>query len=1425
MNVFLEQLNKDIEIIKSRMHDVFKQVVLFNVFKKKYLFLIISLSLLASSLSSFSLGVILGLIDSSSGYLGGGENVLVIYNEKARTPYTGRVPLYLEENLKKLDGVLEVSPEVITPTMVEKEIVMCRGADLSKFLNFQDLSLDVGDYWSKQDYNAPVAIAGASLANRLKLSVGSTIRVHSTMVDFNVKIRIVGIFSSQNSLLNDELLIPLQLAQKFAYDAFNHVTLFQVRYDPNVISKENLLKIVKEDHLLTVRLWKYNSTEVPLGATLLLQDLNGKIIKKIYLKNTNVYTFNLKFNTYFVSALIDGVWSKQVKIFLTSDVELDYYGGPIFYKTLFVTRMDKDLKPLGNVTIKIYRSDADGYSKVFVDEVITNSSGIATITLQKRYYWFKAEILGTEIQYHAGLSRVHYFDFWSEDPTPTILSPEPKVGNTRVKIVVQPHREAINTTYFIEGIDTENITLEGIDERNLTQGVYTLHVYSWNLLGHVGSTSRTFQILLDPPILDSVTPANHSVILPGENISFESDEWNGTLTWQWDDGEILRGSAGDITAPLDSGRHVLNVTLHGYSGEHSSYTLYYFVDGVAPFISLKNVSNNSLILSGSQLETYILDSNGSIQYQWDDEVAVKIPANSSIPVPTLPGRWTLRITSWDELGNENELIFLFTILDTVPVLKTETPVNGSTVSPGEVIHLDVESTTTLYYSWDSMQNITLSSNFHVVAPDGDGQHILRLWLKNPFSSWIEYVLTYTVQGTSESTPPSIYILSPGNETITTNTISINLAGSATSYKYFILGVDDENITWTGEVSRTLLDGTYTLIAFGEKNGLTSKINVSFTIVTNPPSLELLNWQVNLTASFLELNVQSTSNMLLVNIPGIIDENVSLPVNSVLYLPAGTWTLNIFAITSWGFETKLTKTINVEWNFPYIQILDPPRELLGNSFNLTVHTNATEVNITITNEQGIVVEQIVRAGGNFTEPITLEDGHYIIRVLARTSTGTTRLLQKKIILYAELHRIIIEIYNGTTNETVIPTRMKIYSPKLGLIYTPVQEGDHFLVDVYKADLNVTAGKGARDGTVYLMVDESTTIVRVPLGKIKAFIRVIDEFNNQPISGSLLYFYQSIEFKYLMKTNSSGIATVKLYPGSYTVIVNSYYKNSSTTITLDHYGEYTLYSHSKPVTIEVYLRYTNGSIVSAPSEDYTPKVVVENKWETRTRLVDIIGKAKFYGISRGWINISAWIYAPGKKPEIYNISYYLQDDDVIYVYIDSVMKQASIDTTALIDKSIRYDVSFGSGAELLLGSLEGGISVFLVVIMIVLSITVSVLLFFLHVSLGNLLSEISRELKLLKILGTRDWQIIASVTWQVLSWSLIGSIFGFLMAWGTITLLLANNLFTIGGYTYHYKVNFALFFMVISFISLIEFSLLVPMLKKKLSKLKLTKIIEV
>jgi ABC-type lipoprotein release transport system permease subunit len=190
---------------------------------------------------------LLGFYKGFTAYLGEGDDIVVIYDKKSRTPFTGLVPAYLAEKISTLNGVLAASPEVIIPCIIKSKTIFLRGIIPKEFTKLNQLTIIEGTMLELKDLNS--AIVGKKVAERLNLKLNDTILILGVLTDRYLELKIKGIFVS-NSPIDDEILAPLYVGQWLRGTDYGYVTLIRFKIDRNIITPsiiyEEIAKEVSE---------------------------------------------------------------------------------------------------------------------------------------------------------------------------------------------------------------------------------------------------------------------------------------------------------------------------------------------------------------------------------------------------------------------------------------------------------------------------------------------------------------------------------------------------------------------------------------------------------------------------------------------------------------------------------------------------------------------------------------------------------------------------------------------------------------------------------------------------------------------------------------------------------------------------------------------------------------------------------------------------------------------------------------------------------------------------------------------------------------------------------------------------------------------------------------------------------------------------
>jgi len=201
-------------------------------------------AMLSSMLFSMTAISLLGFYRGFNAYLGEGEDVVVVYDRRSSTPFTGLVPAYLAERISMVNGVLASSPEVIAPCIVKGESVFLRGIVPEDFFKLSRLKMVEGEVFELGDVDS--AIVGRNVAERLKLKLGEVLLVHGVLADRYVELRVMGVYDSQ-SFMDDEVLAPIYVGQWLRGTDYDHVTLIRVKIDRRVLNPIVVLEALAEE--------------------------------------------------------------------------------------------------------------------------------------------------------------------------------------------------------------------------------------------------------------------------------------------------------------------------------------------------------------------------------------------------------------------------------------------------------------------------------------------------------------------------------------------------------------------------------------------------------------------------------------------------------------------------------------------------------------------------------------------------------------------------------------------------------------------------------------------------------------------------------------------------------------------------------------------------------------------------------------------------------------------------------------------------------------------------------------------------------------------------------------------------------------------------------------------------------------------------
>jgi len=276
--------------------------------------------LLSSILLSTCATVFIGVYSYISTYLGKSEETLILTQSGTGNFIATRyISMQVADSAEYLEGVTLISPETLTPCMINEKSCFVRGILCDKFYTIENLTLESGRALTDMDLAS--AFLGSRAASRLHLSVGDSFIIYSGLRDVVLQMTVIGIFSSGTSALNDELLIPLFAGQFLSGNYPDRINYIRVKYNESIISRANLENLITYQHTLKVQ-FRSNETNVPIrDGRMDIYDINKKLLKTAYSDSLGETSFSLDFGNYTLAITYNNARLNS-SLFLQTDSEL-----------------------------------------------------------------------------------------------------------------------------------------------------------------------------------------------------------------------------------------------------------------------------------------------------------------------------------------------------------------------------------------------------------------------------------------------------------------------------------------------------------------------------------------------------------------------------------------------------------------------------------------------------------------------------------------------------------------------------------------------------------------------------------------------------------------------------------------------------------------------------------------------------------------------------------------------------------------------------------------------------------------------------------------------------------------------------------------------------------------------------------------------
>ncbi|MHA1668875.1 MAG: Ig-like domain-containing protein [Candidatus Heimdallarchaeaceae archaeon] len=1111
-----------------------RHIFLYNILPKKRIIIAFIGFLISSTIITGGAILMNSIIVATNSYMGESDDVLVISNPLASTPYTSILPLELADTIRKITGVLEVSPEVMTAAVYKDTAVYFRGVDANIFWKFIDVDYVEG---SSLEGNETYEVAvGINFARRNNLEVGDYLSIFSTRSSSVLELKVKAIFST-NTILDDEIIASLWIGQFFTFESFNLITHIRVKVDLNVVpSKEYIRDLVLNKYSLKTTIRTPDNLE-RINTTVYVRTTKGNNIKEELLFNSNQTEFILPFGEYEVQAEIEGIFSEPTNILLSKNTSI----------VLFVNYIEKEVKlrvitdenePIEGASVEVH-TDTDTaiiqQKKSYFG--ITDENGEVTLTLANGTYI--AEISYStyykNIQFSTNLGDFFVVELIKRHPHLSIRNYEnySTIIGTEINVSLSVS-SGYNVYFYFDGntLNTREYyrSLVGYSSTNgilitLEEGAHSLTVYAYNQ-DYIGSGDKSknykevtlfFNLQYSfPSEYVFVNAMNGSQIEPSSNLFINSSLYfSRNLTYSWD-GERERFVTNTyIRAPEEQGIHKLILT--GSSLEEKHEWVYFFVVKEAPEkIGAIGINETNVLKVGKKIQVWYDRATSLAYYNWDGGTSKLIPLTGKIGTGGLTeGNHTLNVVI--QIG-----IYWFSksfqvILDNSPPNITLSAINGTIIESGSFIsYWSNESLSMFEFSWDALPySRTFSENIPI--PLKNGNHTLLLKARDKAGNTIIKNYTFIVENYSGINPIDFYLLNEYDGKINQSYIDIKVFSNN---EYFLI---EYEIQGEKNLSGNLYDFKRVYLHPGSY-----KLIIKFWLNIFEQRIRTWNFEVEkgYNTSFIDpITLNNSANTDIRLFFPYFDCNFTLSGNNSIYLSDGIYSTVIENMTT--FE-HIELTFTIDTKKPFITIISPRIGQNETLVPLELTTDAVDISFRLDGEKELYIYDKMYLldydlDGKHKITFYLTDSFYNERVYAYFFFIGLNYVNISLNFYTIFGKFVYPIANLSFEV------QSAFNNSRNTLTTNSEGNANFDVFFGKFQVNFVFSSKSYN----FLLDTSLGLEQsIYLGLLNVSFSIFDKYSNEPIAYQYLtirdYFGKRID---MVKTNNLGTVNLFIATGDY------------------------------------------------------------------------------------------------------------------------------------------------------------------------------------------------------------------------------------------------------------------------------------------------------
>jgi parallel beta-helix repeat protein len=383
-----------------------------------------------------------------------------------------------------------------------------------------------------------------------------------------------------------------------------------------------------------------------------------------------------------------------------------------------------------------------------------------------------------------------------------------------------------------------NVTINGAQPNYVNYSVYDNGTDRWIYFNYNHSTLEVIinGIETIPPEISVVSPENKTYAKTDVPLIFTVNE---TTSWM---GYSLDGQAnvtilGNTTLTgLSEGSHDIIVYANDTFGNMgASATVYFSVDTLPPTVMVLSPENTTYYTGSVMLTFSVSEPVSWMGYSLDGQANATIAGNTTLS--GLPnGSHSIIVYANDTAGNMGASSMIYFTIAKVPTITILSPQDMTYTTADVNLTFTIDATVSwMGYSLDGLANMTITGNVTLLGLS-DGAHNVLVYANDTLGNMASSNIVYF---SVDTTPPSITILSPLNQTYSTDSVMLTFAlDEPTSWIGYSLDAQ-ANVTISGNTTlSSLTDGNHNVIVYAADGvgNVGSSTLVYFSVDTTPPDI-------------------------------------------------------------------------------------------------------------------------------------------------------------------------------------------------------------------------------------------------------------------------------------------------------------------------------------------------------------------------------------------------------------------------------------------------------------------------------------------------------------------------------------------------------------------------------------------------------------